>query len=277
MIRGRASALAVVLAGIVVSFGLSASAGLITLTDDTSTMELDPSSSAGVFSWRIGEVSHLSQQWFWFRSDLDGFGAREYSIHELDAAPDIFQHPALPNFARVTYSDGRLEIEVTYILVGSAGLRSSDLAEVISITNLTEDTITVDFFQFSNFNLGGDGEDDLIEITGGNTSFQSDSGSLATVAETIVSRTPELSEVAIGTQTLAKLLDGDVDDLDGTSSGVGPGDLTWAFQWKGRQISAGHSLLISKDKVLVSDPVAEPGALGVALIVTLAARRRRRS
>ena len=59
MIRGRASALAVVLAGIVVSFGLSASAGLITLTDDTSTMELDPSSSAGVFSWRIGEIRIL--------------------------------------------------------------------------------------------------------------------------------------------------------------------------------------------------------------------------
>ena len=280
MIRGRASALAVALAGIIIGFGVPASAGLIALTDGTSTMELDPTSSAGVSSWGIGEVSHLSQQWFWFRTDLDGFNTREYSIDELDDTPDILYLPALPNFARVTYSDGRIEIEVTYILVGG-GARSSDLAEVIGITNLTGAEITVDFFQFSNFNLGGTGPDDLVDIVGGNTSFQSDFSSGVTVAETIVSRTPELSEVGTGTQTLAKLQDGDIDDLDGTSGSIGPSDLTWAFQWKNRSIPAGHSLLISKDKVIESapgdEPVAEPGALGVAFIAALAARRRRRS
>lgn len=276
MVRGRASALAVVLAGIIVSFSVPVSAGLVRLTDGSSTMELDPASSAGVFNWQIGGVSHLSQQWFWFRTDLDGLNTCEYSIDELDDTPDIFQHPAWPNIARITYSDDRLEIEVTYILVGGAGLWSSDLAEVISITNLTGQTITVNFFQFSDFDLGGDGEDDLVEIVGGNTCFQSDSGSQVTLAETIVSRSPELSEVATGTQTLAKLQDGGIDDLDGTSVGIGPGDLTWSFQWKNRAIASGHSLLIGKDKLLVSRPVSEPGALGVAVIAILAARRRRR-
>ncbi len=279
MIKGRASALAVVLAGIIIGVSAPAFAGLITLTDGASTMEFDPASSAGVSSWRIGNVSHLSQQWFWFRTNLDGFNDREYSIDELDDTPDILHLAALPNFARVTYSDGRIEIAVTYILVGG-GSRSSDLAEVIKITNLTGDAITVDFFQFSNFNLGG-GPDDLVEIAGGNTSFQSDFGTGVTVAETIVSRTPELSEVAAGAQTLAKLQDADIDDLDGTSGGIGPGDLTWAFQWKKRSIEAGHSLIISKDKVIESapgdGPVAEPGALGIAFIVALAARRRRPS
>ena len=279
MVETRATALAVVLAVIVVAFHVPASAGLITLTSGDSKMELDPASAAGVLDWQIGGVSHLSQQWFWFRADLDGFDDREYSIHEIDDTPDILQLPAMPNLARIAYSDDRIKVELTYLLVSGPGLWSADLAEIIKITNLAEATIELDFFQFSDFDLNDDEHDDEIHVTGGNTSVQTDGGSGASLAETIVGRSPELSEVATGTETLDKLQDADADDLDGTTASVGPADLTWAFQWKDREIHPGESLVISKDKVLVTQPVAEPGTLGLTALAVFAAlgRRRRRS
>ena len=50
-----------------------------------------------------------------------------------------------------------------------------------------------------------------------------------------------------------------------SSSIVGPGDVTWAYEWD-RTISPGSTFLISKDKALTGVPqVPEPSALALAL------------
>lgn len=271
----RLVVIVVLLAAGAAIFHAPAAAGVIALTSGDSQVEIDPSSAAGVFNWQIGGVSHLSQQWFWFRASLDGLDDREYSLHLLDDSPVIFQHPAMPNIARLTYSDDRLEVEVTYVLVSGTGLRTADLLEVIKITNLTDDRITLNFFQYTDFDLGGDDEDDHVRIIGGNTVFQQDIDSNITLSETIVSRNPDRHEVAAGSDILDKLEDDNIDDLSGPSLLAIAGDLTWAFQWKDREIPAGQALLISKDKVLTSRPIAEPAALCLIGLALLARPKRR--
>jgi len=271
----RLVVIAVLLAAVAAIFHAPAAAGVITLTSGDSLVDLDPDSSAGVFNWQIGGVSHLSQQWFWFRVSLDGFDDREHSLHLLDDSPAILQHPAMPNMARLTYSDDRLEVKVTYVLVSGTGLRTADLLEVVKITNLTGDTITINFFQYTDFDLGGDDEDDLVRITGGNTAFQQDTDSNIILSETIVSRNPDRHEAAAGPDILDKLEDDNIDDLSGPSLLATAGDLTWAFQWKDRDIPAGQAFLISKNKVLTSEPIAEPAALCLISLALLARPKRR--
>jgi len=249
----------------------------LVLTNGNSTVRVDPYSSEGVYEWTIGKTSHLAQQWFWLRSDLDGLDDREYSLDEFDPTPVVSQ--PLPNVGIITYSDGRLEIEVTYVLVSGPGLFAADLAEVIKITNLSEeDEVFLDFFQYSDFDLNGTEDDDTVVITGGNRAYQTDGGSAATFSETVVSQSPDLSEVALHPDTLDKLEDGHIDDLDGSTGPLGPDDVTWAFQWDNRIIQPEEALTISKDKVLISNPIAEPSAvllLAGGLLGTYKRRKRR--
>jgi len=249
----------------------------LVLTNGNSTVRVDPYSSEGVYEWTIGKTSHLAQQWFWLRSDLDGLDDREYSLDEFDPTPVVSQ--PLPNVGIITYSDGRLEIEVTYVLVSGPGLFAADLAEVIKITNLSEeDEVFLDFFQYSDFDLNGTEDDDTVVITGGNRAYQTDGGSAATFSETVVSQSPDLSEVALHPDTLDKLEDGHIDDLDGSTGPLGPDDVTWAFQWDNRIIQPEEALTISMDKVLISNPIAEPSAvllLAGGLLGTYKRRKRR--
>lgn len=252
---------------------------LITLLGGSSEVTIDPFSSDGALNWTIMNVSHLAQQWFWIRTDTEGlFDDREYSLDEIDASPDIWQPAA--NIAEVSYNDGRIEVKIMYMLVSGPGLYSADLAEVITITNLTDEEIFIDFFQYSDFDLNGDGgEDDMVSITGGNTVLQQDLENNTTLSETVVSRSPDLSEVGIYHDTLDKLTDGDIDDLDGSTHLDGPANLTWAFQWHERLIFPSESLVIVKDKVLTTMPIGEPGGalFLVAAIGGLAGRRKRRT
>jgi len=255
--------------------------GLIELTSGDSLIGIDPDSSAGVHEWNVGNTSYLSQQWFWFRADIAGLDDREYPINALDATPDVFQHAAIPGYARLTYASSDLEIQITYILVGGFAIRASDCAEIIKITNNTDDFVTLNFYQYSDFDLGGDLNDDEVRIAGGNTSFQVDFGTPTVLMETIVSRSPDLSETGDAAAILAKLEDGDPDDLDGTTYQAGPADLAWAFQWQDREIEPGGALLISKDKVLTSSTaIPEPATvagLGGLLVAGWWVRRRRRT
>ena len=247
------------------------------LTDGNSTVMIDPYSSEGVYEWTIGKTSHLAQQWFWLRAELPGLDDREYSLDEFAPTPDVSQ--PTPNVGIITYSDGRLEIEVTYVLVSGPGLFAADLAEVIKITNLSdEDEVFIDFFQYSDFDLGGTPDDDTVVITGGNRAYQTDGSSAATFSETVVSKNPDLSEVAVHPDIVVELEDGGIDNLNGSTGPLGPDDVSWAFQWDDRIIQPEEALIISKDKVLIANPIAEPSAallLAGGLFETYRRRKRR--
>lgn len=270
VVAALVAAVALVLAG-------PAVAEVITLTDGNSTLEIDAESSLGVFSWSIGDVSKLHQQWFWFRNNLDDYDDHEYSIDQI-SAPTVFQHPDVPNLVILTYTDAqdRFSVQVTYLLTGGAGSSTSDLMENVKITNLSAETLTFDVFQYSDFDLGVDGNDSSVRITGGNTVVQTAySGAMITLSETVTTGSPDLSEVGVFSTTLDKLMDGNIDDLDGSTLANGPANLTWAFQWADRRIAPGHSFMISKDKLLTMEPIAEPASLGLIGLALLAIRRKR--
>jgi len=275
--------------GILVGLSGAAYGGLVTLTDGSSTVRIAPTSSdvepdgtLGVFNWSIGEISVLQQQWFWFRTDLPEWSMREHSIDEL-GTPDVVQVPVMPNLAVLTYTEERADpadpprfsVQVTYMLTSGAGLLSADLMENVKVTNLSDSTLTFDIFQYSDFDLSGEDLDHSIVITGGNNVMQTGYGSaLITLSETVTTGSP-MSEVAIFSATLDKLTNAGIDNLDGSTVGSGPADLTWAFQWSERTIAPGQAFIISKDKLLTIEPIPEPAGLGLVGLALLAVRKRR--
>jgi len=271
--------------GILVGLSGAAYGGVVTLTDGSSTVEIETESSLGVFSWSIGEISVLEQQWFWFRTNLPEWSVREYSIDEIGTPVVVQMLPVLPNLAVLTYTEeradpadpARFSVQVTYMLTSGAGLLSADLMENVKVTNLSDSTLTFDIFQYSDFDLSGDDLDHSIAITGGNRVVQTGyAPGLITMSETVTTGSPDLSEVAVFSATLGKLTNvGIVDDLDGSKVGYGPADLTWAFQWSERAIAPGQAFMISKDKLLTIEPIPEPAGLGLMGLALLGLRKRR--
>jgi hypothetical protein len=179
--------------------------------------------------------------------------------------------------AVIVYDDALvgLKITITYTLAGN------DLNENIQIVNNTSEELH--FFQYSDFDLAGTAGGDFGQFVSTQTVRQVDP-LLAGLTETVISPQPQHRELNFFPTTLNKLNDGDADTLSDSppiGAFIGPGDLTWAFQW---DTGPGGDLVIIKDKHLdptgnIPELAPEPTALaiwGLGLgIVGVAGWRRR--
>lgn len=267
--NGRRRTLAV---AAVIAAGLLAqtAAASVTLTDQNSTAIFDLGSPAGLNSWAIDGVEQLKRQWFWYRVGPTG---PEQSIDSLTLNAS---HTADANMDGsddglfVTYAGAGFQIDLTFLLVGgSAGSRTSDLFENIRITNTGGATLDLHFFQYVDFDLGGDGSGDSTTILGGGTACQAGGGLY--LAETVVGPPASRYQVDFADTLLASLTDA-LPSLLSNNAGPVTGDTAWAFEWD-KQLKSGEGMLISKDKNVVPEPMtmALLGAGAVWLIV----RRRR--
>jgi hypothetical protein len=256
------------------AFHVSQSGAQILLRDVNSQVFIDPTTQAGMYNWIVdGLPVAMQKQWFWYRV---GPAGPERSLDTLPFLGPVltdrnpFTDPSLDTFA-IKYLGGQFNLELTASLQGGApGSGWADITEQIKISNLSAvDPLEFHFFQYVDFDLGQPfipgkvvpiADDDMVQIkldqvTGRPTEVvQWDSG--ARVTETIITPDANLAEAAFFNLTLLKLNDGVADNLNNSLGPLGPGDVTWAFQWDFNIAPLG-SVQISKDKIVV---VPEPGA-----------------
>lgn len=255
----------------------SAQAAVTVLADRNSEARIqDNGIEAGMIGWNVAGVSNLSLQGFWFR--VEGM-TREQNIGTLpltgiaavDTNPFVDNRP---DTLSLQYAGNGFLIEPSWHLRGGlGGSFASDMAETITISNTSTagNFLRMSFFQYSDFDLGGTVIDQSVEIfgAGGNTARQTDIG--FAMSETVVTPAPSRWEVGFYATTLTRLNDANVDDLTNANGPLGPGDLTWCYQWD-INLAPGQSVVISKDKSITPAPggVALLGLGGV-----LITRRRR--
>lgn len=258
-----------------VSAGLAHGA-VTTLSDRNSVARIEDSGAfAGMNSWTIDGTSMLSLQGFWYRTP--GMN-REFNIGTLPitglSASDTnpFVDPSNDTLG-IQYTGVGFTIEPTWTLRGgAAGSLRSDMIETITITNTsTFQPLTISFFQYSDFDLNGTIADQSVGIFGAlrNTAIQSDTGGFV-LNETVVTPAPTRWQVDTFPTILNALDNGGIDNLNNNFGPIGPGDLTWAFQWD-LVIPIGGSVVISKDKNIVPAPTS----LALLGLSGLLARRRR--
>ena len=227
-------------------------ASTISLSDGNSEVAIDPYSQAGVSNWTVDNVDQLYQQWFWYRIGSSG---PESSIDTL-GTPTITQYSA--DYATVTYAGSNgVTIKVGYTLSGGGpGSGTSDLAENIKITNTSQSAQTVHFFEYSNFVLLGSDtpNGDYVQFQNNSSVNQWKAGSSESLSETVISPVPNHREAASYPTTLNELngISGyQLSDLNSNSPStvLGPGDMTWAYEWDTTMLPGG-TFLISKDKQL---------------------------
>jgi len=219
-----------------------AQAELFTLEDENSVVTIEVDSQDGVNSWNVDSGDNLFQQQFWFRICED---SREFSIDTLTR--DSTEHTdedadGDKDTLTIFLSGEGILIDISWTLKGGPiGSGASTILETINITNEDAACEDIDFFQYTDLELAGVDQpevlDDTVEILGvdSNLAFQSDAGSSA-LSETVVSPIPDRHEVSFfGVEApfnlLIKLNDGDATDLNNENGPISGDDIIWAFQW----------------------------------------------
>jgi hypothetical protein len=257
-----------------------APAQVVVLNHNNSSASINTSSSAGMFDWTVDGQNLLAQQWFWYRVGLNA----EAPINTI-SAPTITTPDARSLYT--SYDNASYSVRVDYRLTGfSAGSGISDIAETITIQNKTAAPLDFHFFQYSDFNLGPP-QSEQVAISPNtnplspffglyNTATQV--SPFVSLTETVVTPGANHGEASHFGATLAKLNNGVADNLSDVSGPIGPGNVTWAFQWD-FIIPANSSLGISKDKLVHVALIPEPSSLAlVGLgVVGLIFRRKNRS
>jgi hypothetical protein len=255
-----------------------ANAQIYTLTDGNSVAKISPENQAGMFYWALQGQNQLGQQWFWL-----GIGNNAQQSIDTISAPVVTTIGN--NQLTSTYTSQGYSVSISYLLTGGAVVgagqtANSDIGESIRIMNTSSASTVFHFFQYSDFDLGGPSNDTVTlgkNLRGQfNDAYQTDPN--AGLTETVTTPGANHGEAAFFNTTLAKLNGPYFGNLSDTVGPVGPGDVTWAFQWD-FNIAPGGSALISKDKYLSVTIVPEPATLGlVALgLVAFALRRSRQA
>jgi len=240
---------------------------IITLEDLNSRAQFEPNSADGQFNWVIDGVDYLVKQWFWFRIGPDG-GERPVSTLPLTGVKvlDSNFHPG-PDTLFAQYTGEGLLMTLGFVLTGSHdGSRTSDIAETISIKNISAQPLKLHFFQYVDLNLG---QPEMAEFLNANTVRQL--GGQLMANESVITPASSHREAALAGATLASLNDGLPTTLNDNVLMAGP-NVTWAFQWD-VVIPANGTFLISKDKQIIPEP-ATMVLLGIGSLVLGYARQR---
>lgn len=248
------------------------SAGAIpiyTLSSGNSSVSIDVGSPTGMYNWTVDGQNQLNQQWFWYRKGNNG------PASSLDTISSPAASLLTASVLSTTYANTQFSVNVLYSLIGGAPQSgTSDLSEQISIQNLTGSTLSFDFFQYADFNLGGTPNNDTGQLDkngkkyGGVTQYNSPGCRVSENVDAAVSQPANYGEIGTGSganSTILNLLKnpGFTHLNDQNNTPPGGGNVNWGLEWDAN-IAPGGTFIISKDLNVVGVvgvvPVPEPAA-----------------
>jgi hypothetical protein len=232
------------------------------VTNGNSYALINSTSQAGMFNWTVDGVNQLYQQWFWYRIGNKG---GENSIDAL-GAPTVTS--AGPGMLSTVYANSKLSVKVDYALHGgSAGSGAADMAEIITLRNISTATLNLHFLQYSDFDLLGNPANDHVQLSGqagnytGALQWDGDLNNGQFSANITVTGAAH-AEATFWSVLLNELTDSKPTTLADTVGVVGSGgDVDCAFQWDW-SIAGGGSVTLDVDKnlTLPVNIVPEPSA-----------------
>lgn len=256
MIKLASKALVLVLAvGLCAALATPASA--VTLRDGNS--ELTLTGPAGMTDWIVDGTDHLYEQDFYFRvgqsaeSRVASLTLAEQQVYDTNSSG---QNDKL--YLKYVGQAGKIELVFT-LRGGAPDSNLSRICEKITITGLSrEHPVTGAFFQYCDMDLAGTSGNDEARLLGPGAVAQQDTGVIPwTVAESVVSPTPDAWEIGPFASIRNSLTDGSPTTLSNSTSPLGPGDMTWAFQWN-FSLAYGERFYIEKEKRLQDSLIPEP-------------------
>ncbi|MCA9242745.1 MAG: hypothetical protein KDA32_02230 [Phycisphaerales bacterium] len=180
-------------------------------------------------------LDHLFQNWFWYRASGD---TREYALSN-----QVFG-TATGNRCRLVYqepsNDGAtanaLRVEIEYTIHDLTSVQRPDTAEVViafKIQNLTASSLTVQFFNYNDFDLNGGGGGDSAVVAGSANQIQlvTDPGGPISAVYKASGTNHANFQIAPYSSIRDQLVDTGIDNLTNAGSPFGPGDYTGANQW----------------------------------------------
>jgi uncharacterized Zn-binding protein involved in type VI secretion len=200
-----------------------------TLTDGDATFTLRgirgvrTTTSGGLGDYKslsgTGVPDHMFQNWWWYRTDSD---TREFALSNLTA----FEQPQA-NTVSLTYAEGGLTYEITYTL-SDPGDNQAVVVAQLTIANTTSTPITLNLFNYSDFDMDGSFGGDRAELVrpGYIRVYETNT------AHIVTAETPFAWQISAFSDVRDLLTDTDIDDLNNSGSPFGPGDFTGAFQWQ---------------------------------------------
>jgi hypothetical protein len=256
----------------------AARADIVSLASGNSTVSIKTSGAGASWNeWTLDGLNYLVQQSYWYRVGASG---PEKPLEALPSAYTVTKSDPLEpaDIAKITYTGPGFKVILSYWLTGgdSAG-ENADMALGIKIQNTSSSAnLNFHFFQYSNFDLGGKGPNQVAEFKELGRVRQTDQHSL--YEETVVTSAPSRYEIGTPSGLLGKLNDGVASNLSNApavGTWTSPNDIAWAMQWD-RTIAKSSAFLISEDTLI--DPVPEPAGIvlgGTALAAVVLARARR--
>lgn len=229
------------------------------------------SGNIGMNAWEVGNhqgdmQNELDDQWFWYQignggavNSIDNLGLQSYAVTSDDGGTD--------NELTTTYADSDLSIIITYELLGAGmGSGTANIYEGITMQGLNGFSQTVNLFQYSNFNLLQNNNNNLQVYPDGSGGFYyaNQTAGASAIAEGIINPDANNAEAGLAGDVLADVEAGNLNGNSLEDQGddvtlTAEGDVAWAFEWSAED----GDLDIQKQKQLSVQGVPEPSSIAL--------------